>query len=331
MRTLNLTRSGLKYCTGKATPGHITDPLEHHGNAMKKKQQEQLDTGNRSMRFIFEETDIRGETVHLGSAFRDILAIHQYPPAVGALLGEFLAAAVLLSTTVKFSGKLILQVRSEGEIPLLMVECTSDQEVRAIARGAQQATSEHFDQLLTNGQLAVTIDPDKGERYQGIVPLQGGSLATSLDAYFAQSEQLQTRLWLAADENQAAGMLLQQLPTQEVIDQDERQVQWEHACTLAETLRQDELLQLKAEEILHRLYHETPLRVFPPGAVAFSCSCSTQRTLSALATLGKAELLDIIEEQGSISMDCEFCNQQYVYYKDDLHAILKESETRTLH
>lgn len=283
------------------------------------------------MRFVFEETDIRGETVHLDKAFQEIIAIHQYSPAVSRLLGEFLAAAVLLSTTIKFDGKLILQVRSQGQIPLLMVECTSKQEVRAIARGAEQATSDNFDDLLADGQLAVTIDPDNGERYQGIVPLEGGSLATSLDAYFAQSEQLQTRLWLAADQNHAAGMLLQQLPAQVVPDKDERQMHWEHACTLAETLHQDELLHLKAEQVLHRLYHEDPLRVFPPGAVVFSCSCSTQRTLSALAALGTAELLDILEEQGSIAMDCEFCNQQYIYYREDLQPILDENDTRTLH
>jgi molecular chaperone Hsp33 len=331
MRTLNLTASGLKYCTDKAITSRASDPLENHKNTMTTVAEENHDSGDRSMRFVFEETDIRGETVHLDKAFRDVLATDQYAPPVSRLLGEFLAAAVLLSTTLKFDGKLILQVRSQGQIPLLMVECTSRQEIRAIARGADQATSENFEDLLANGQLAVTIDPDNGERYQGIVPLEGGSLATSLEAYFAQSEQLKTRLWLAADENHAAGMLLQQLPTQLAPNEEERQMQWEHACTLAETLHQDELLQLKAEQILHRLYHEDPLRVFPPGAVVFSCSCSKERTLSALAALGTAELLDILEEQGSIAMDCEFCNQRYIYYREDLQPLLDDNDTRTLH
>ena len=128
------------------------------------------------------DTDIRGETVHLGDAYRDIIALHQYAPAVSKLLGEFMAAAVLLSTTLKFEGKLILQARSEGQIPLLMVECTSALEIRAIARGADQATSTNFDQLLSKGQLVITIDPDQGQRYQGIVPLIGDSLAHSLDS-----------------------------------------------------------------------------------------------------------------------------------------------------
>jgi molecular chaperone Hsp33 len=298
---------------------------------MNTSEEESLLSADRAMRFVFEQTDVRGETVHLDKAFTDVLAVHQYAPSVRRLLGEFLAASVLLSTTLKFDGKLILQVRSEGQIPLLMVECTSKREVRAIARGAEQATSENFELLLTNGQLAVTIDPDNGERYQGIVPLLGGSLATSLDAYFAQSEQLQTRVWLAADEHRAAGMLLQQLPAQVVPSEEDRQAQWEHACTLAQTLTVEELLELKAEQILHRLYHEDPMRVFPAAPVVFSCSCSSERTLSALASLGRAEILDILDEQGSIAMDCEFCNQQYIYHQEDLQPLLDDDETRTLH
>lgn len=298
---------------------------------MNTPEEESLLSSDRAMRFIFEQTDVRGETVHLDKSFGEIVTIHQYAPSVSLLLGEFLAAAVLLSTTLKFDGKLILQVRSEGQIPLLMVECTSNREIRAIARGAEQATSDNFEFLLAEGQLAVTIDPDNGERYQGIVPLLGGSLATSLDSYFAQSEQLQTRVWLAADEHRAAGMLLQQLPTQVVTSEEDRQAQWEHACTLAQTLTEEELLELKAEEILHRLYHEEPLRVFPAAQVVFSCSCSSERTLSALASLGRVEIMDILDEQGSIAMDCEFCNQQYVYCQEDLQPLLDGDETRTLH
>ncbi|MFK8048697.1 MAG: Hsp33 family molecular chaperone HslO [Halioglobus sp.] len=286
---------------------------------------------DRSLRFLFEDTDIRGEIVRLDDSFKEILAIHQYAPGVSQIMGELLAAAVLLSTTLKFEGKLILQIRSEGQIPLMMVECTSEQEVRAIARGAEHATSNNFDLLLTGGQLAITIDPAQGERYQGIVPLAGGSVARSLDAYFAQSEQLQTRLWLAADGRQAGGMLLQQLPSQIVADQSEREEQWTHACTLAETIKDEELLLLSAEQIIHRLYHEDSLRVFAPSAIKFHCSCSRERTYGALCTLDGAELRDILDEQGSISMDCEFCNQQYIFAEEDLLSLLPPDESITLH
>ena len=158
------------------------------------------DHGDTSLRCLFEDADIRGETVHLDEAYREILSIHEYAPGVNRLLGEFLAAAVLLSTNLKYEGKLILQVRSEGQIPLLMVECDHKLQVRAIARGAQEATSDNNAQLLTNGQLAITIDPSNGQRYQGIVPLVEDSLAHSLDAYFEQSEQLKSRLWLGHEE-----------------------------------------------------------------------------------------------------------------------------------
>ncbi len=298
---------------------------------MEALEEDSKQSGDRSLRFVIEDTDVRGEIVHLQDSLQEILAIHQYAPGVSRLLGEFLAAAVLLSTTLKFDGKLILQARSEGQIPLLMVECTNQRQIRAIARGAEHATSEDFAQLLTRGQLAITVDPAKGKRYQGIVPLMGECLATCLDAYFRQSEQLQTRVWLAADENRAAGMLLQQLPAQLTPDPEERQAQWGHVCTLGATITSGELLELNAEQILHRLYHEDPLRVFAPTRVNFHCDCSRERTFSALASLGSAELRDILSEQGSIAMDCEFCNQQYIFQPGDLLPLLTDDESRTLH
>jgi len=277
-----------------------------------------------SQRFLFDNADIRGETVHLDSTLEEILAVHQYAPAVCQLIGEFLAAAVLLSTTLKFEGKLILQARSEGQIPLLMVECTNLLNVRAIVRGAEQATSSNFAHLLTNGQLAITVDPVKGQRYQSIVPLGSDSLAHSLDAYFEQSEQLATRFWLAADQHRAAGMLLQQMPIRAGEDTQQRARQWQHACSLAATIRQRELLELSAEELLHRLYHEDPVRVFDPSAVNFQCSCSRERTLGALISIDNVELEDILRQHGSITMDCEFCNQQYQFQRSDIAALLPE-------
>jgi molecular chaperone Hsp33 len=306
-------------------------PTEPFATVMDTPEDQNKTPADRALRFLFEHTDIRGETVHLDQSLQEILAIHQYAPGVERLIGEFLAASVLLASTIKFSGKLILQVRSEGQIPLLMVECTSERQIRAIARGAEQATSDDFAQLLQSGQLAITVEPDEGQRYQGIVPLAGGSLATSLDAYFEQSEQLQTRLWLAADGHSAAGLLLQQLPAQRTADQQERQEQWQHACTLGATIRGEELLALRGEEILHRLFHEDPLRVFPPTGVEFRCSCSRERTYSALAIIGAAEVQDILDEQGSISMDCEFCNQQYVFRPEDVAELLPPSNGQTLH
>lgn len=284
-----------------------------------------------SRRFLFDDADIRGETVLLESALREIISIHQYAPGVSRLIGEFLAAAVLLSTTLKFDGKLILQARSKGQVPLLMAECNSALQVRAIARGAEEATSLRFDQLLEDGQLAITIDPDRGQRYQGIVPLEQHSLAHSLDAYFEQSEQLKTQFWLASDGHRAAGLLLQQLPTQLTQDSAERLRQWEHASSLAATLQAQELLQLDSERLLYRLYHESPVRLFDPASVSFQCTCSRQRTFNALCSLNPAEVTELLEELGSITMDCEFCNQQYQFTREDLAAVLGDENTKILH
>jgi molecular chaperone Hsp33 len=288
-------------------------------------------SGDQSQRFLFDDADIRGESVQLDVAYREILAIHQYAFGVSRLLGEFLSAAVLLSSNLKFEGKLVLQVRSEGQIPLLMVECNHQLQVRGIARGAEHATSSSNDQLLCNGQLAITVDPTDGQRYQGIVPLQQGSLAQSLDAYFEQSEQLKTRIWLAADGQRAGGLLLQQLPVQIADDNTLRLQQWERACSLAATVREAELLELHANKLLYRLYHQDPVRLFEPSPVKFHCTCSRERTRNALATLHPTELEELLTELGCITMDCEFCNQQYSFTRNDLQDVLKGSRDKTLH
>jgi len=284
-----------------------------------------------SQRFIFEQADVRGETVHLHRAYQDILAIHQYPPGVARLMGEFLAAAVLLSTNLKFEGKLIVQARSEGQIPLLMAQCNDQLEVRAIAQGAQEATANSIDLLLADGQLAITIDPDRGERYQGIVALEGQSLAETLDAYFQQSEQLNTRIWLAADGERAGGMLLQQLPAQLTTDEQARQRFWEHVATLASTTEPQELMHLDTASLVHRLYHEEALRLYEPGLVRFACGCTRERSLNALSCLGGEELRELLCESDPIVMDCEFCNAQFQFTAEDLSELLEATESKTLH
>jgi molecular chaperone Hsp33 len=288
-------------------------------------------------KFIFEQADVRGEFARLDDSYQQILDIHQYAPAVGALLAEFLAASVLLSTTIKFEGRLILQADSSGEIPLIMAECSNDLQVRAIARGAEQATSSQFASLLHKGRLAITIEPNAGQRYQGIVPLQEADLASCIEHYFETSEQLPTRLWLASeapggDEHpRASGLLLQQLPAEMVTDTQERANHWEHVCTLASTVSDRELLQLDPEQLLVRLFHEDPLQLFTAEAANFSCSCSRQRCLTALMAISAQELDEILLEQGEISMDCEFCNQQYRFNREDVSAHFDAEDSRPVH
>lgn len=282
-------------------------------------------------KFVFEEADIRGEVCHLDQSTAEILDLHQYPPAVARLLGEFLAAAVLLSTTIKFDGRLILQAQGSGDIPLLMAECNNNLEIRGIARGTAQASGQDFSSLLPGGTLAITIEPSNGQRYQGIVPLEGGSLAACLEHYFANSEQLATRLWLTCDGASAGGLLLQQLPAQLVPNAALRNQQWEHVCILAATVMEQELLRSGQELLLAHLFPEDPIKLLPQRSVRFHCSCSAGRCLDALASLPPAELEELFTEQETITMDCEFCNQQYAFKASDLEASGEAAAGREQH
>jgi len=282
-------------------------------------------------KFVFQGMDIRGEMVHLDRSYSEINAIHQYAPGVAQLLGEFLAAAVLLSTTIKFQGRLILQSQGNGEIPLLMAECTHELDVRAIARGAEQATALEFASLLGGGHLSITIEPLKGKRYQGIVSLEGANLSSCIESYFTNSEQLATRLWLACDGATATGLLLQQLPAQEVPEPEPRARQWEHICTLAETVTNQELIEVSQENLLLRLFHEDPLIMFDSRRVQFACSCSRERCQRALSSLGEAELRDLLQEQQPIDIECEFCNQHYEFTAIDFELADGAAEPDALH
>lgn len=271
-------------------------------------------------RFIFDNTDVRGEHVRLEKSYQDILNIHHYPPGVANLLGEFLAAASLLSATIKFEGALILQVRGDGEVPLIMAEANSERELRAIARDAGQAMSLDFKTLIGNGQLAMTIDPKHGKRYQGIVSLDGESLARCLESYFEQSEQLSTRIWLDADGKCASGIMLQELPSK-APDKD----RWQHLTTIADTIKSEELLSLDADALLYRLYHQDAVRLFEAKPLIARCQCSRERVEKALLSIGQSELNDIVLEQGLVETNCEFCNRLYQFSAAEIAAMFNEN------
>lgn len=274
-----------------------------------------------TQRFLFDDTDVRGELVGLEASYQHVLAKHAYPQPVAQLLGELLAAASLLVGTLKFEGLLILQARSEGAVPLLMVECSSEGDVRGIARyHAEQINADAgLAELMPEGVLAMTIDPTQGQRYQGIVALDGVNLAECFTNYFVTSEQLSTRFWLSADGQRARGLLLQQLPADRLKDAEEREASWQHVATLADTLQTEELLGLDNETLLYRLYHEEPLRLFEPRGLQFRCSCSRERSANALVSLGQADAELLIEENaGSIVIDCQFCNERYAFDAADV-------------
>jgi molecular chaperone Hsp33 len=263
-------------------------------------------------RFLFEHEPIRGELVHLDDAWRSIQDHHDYPPLLKKVMGELSAAAVLLAATLKLQGSLVLQIQGHGAIKLLVVECTGELQLRATAKweGPLHGT---LPELVGDGRFVITLDPKDGRAYQSIVALEGETVAEILQNYMTRSEQLETRLYLAADENGVGGMLLQKLPEQAEADLDA----WPRVTQLAETLQNDELLQLSAEKLLHRLYHEEDVRLFEAQPVSFKCSCSRESVAQMLRMLGDDETASILAEQGLIEIHCEFCNHRYEFDKVD--------------
>lgn len=293
-------------------------------------------------RFIFDDCDIRGELVTLGDSYREVLKHNNYPPAIQRLLGEFLAAVGLLSSTLKFDGMVILQARGDGPISTIMAECSHHQNLRGIVRMNKElelsedlANHGSLQELLGTCVLFITIEPKRNEnfqgkleRYQGIVPMESPNLAGCLEAYFSQSEQLATRLWFASDDQHASGLLIQALPQQLNTDADTNSAHWETITTLAATITAAELLELDHTTILHRLFHEQALRVFEPKVLQFFCSCSRERSASALLSIGQEEVEELLVEEGSIDIDCQFCNQHYHFSAADVRELLGGS---TLH
>ncbi len=283
-------------------------------------------------RFLFEQKDCRGELVTLSNSYRDVLKNGRYSADVEQRLGEFLAAACLLAATLKFEGILTLQARGDGPIPLLMAECNHQRGIRGIARTAESeednsALSGSLADLVGEGHLILTIDPTKGERYQGIIPLSKPTLQECLEDYFTLSEQLPTRFWISCDGKTATGMLLQRLP-QQLASEEENKDYWQHVSTLAESVTPNEMVTLDHQTLLHRLYHQESVRLFDPKPLKFSCTCSRERTGQALKAMGAEEVTAMLSEQGNVNVDCQFCGTRYDFSLDDVGDIFKKS---TLH
>lgn len=293
-----------------------------------------------SQRFIFEDLDIRGEFVHLESSYQAVLSNGDYPEVIQRLLGELVCASVLLSSILKYEGRLAIHAQSEGPVKLLVAECSDENGVRAIAHFDEERMTD-FDQntplsaLITGGQLAIMIQPAKGKQYQGIVPLSGNTLAECLESYFEQSEQLPTRIYLAADQQKAGGLLLQQLPGNPDGLTEEASNQWEHITTLANTTRSQELTELSANTLLSRLFVEESIRAFEVQSVNFQCRCSKEKTRFALSAMERHELEEIIEKKQCIAVDCQFCTTRYEFTRDDLKLLdqpeMPPNQSATLH
>jgi molecular chaperone Hsp33 len=265
-------------------------------------------------RFLFDDMPVRGGWVRIDAAYREVLAQHDYPPVLRRMLGELLAATALLANNLKFKGSLIVQVQSPGPLQLLVVESTDGLGLRAIAKWQGDLPDDaDLLRLAGNGRCVITLDPrDGAQMYQGIVALESGTIAEVLEHHMQSSEQLATRMWLAADGERAAGLLVQKLPGSGSGDRKSGE-DWERITLLGSTVRTGELLKLEADALLQRLFAEEAVRLFAEHAVRFECGCSEARVANALLLLGRNEIEQVLAEQGRIEVACEFCNRKYAF------------------
>lgn len=282
-------------------------------------------------RFYIEDSPVRGEVVHLEETLQTILAQRDYAPAVQVLLGEMLSATALLASTLKIKGRISLQIQASGSFKWAMAECNHLGEVRALAdyeadpRFNTADSSSTVLSTLISPVLFINIEPEFGERYQGIVALDKPNLAGCLMQYYDLSAQIPTRIVLASSAQRAGGLLIQLLPRnseeeQERVDQD----LWPRLTMLTETLKIEELTDLESSEILYRLYNEEEVRLPEVELLKFGCTCSKERCAQALEQIGAEAVRETLEHQNPITMDCQFCNTQYSFSAEEALGLFGE-------
>ncbi|MHA4867276.1 Hsp33 family molecular chaperone HslO [Duganella sp. PWIR1] len=293
-----------------------------------------LTTGQDTLqKFIFDNAAVRGELIDISATWRDVLSRRDYPAPVKKVLGQMTAAAALLSANLKFNGSIVMQIHGDGPVNLLVVECDADLRLRATAKlvdGAEVADDANLTALVNahgKGRFVITLDPaDKmpGQQpYQGIVPLDGNEVATVIENYMLRSEQLDTKLWLAADDNVSRGLLLQKLPYHggkaeaTPLNEEDALETWNRAVILGSTLKEQELLETGIDVLIQRLFWEETIRVFDPLHPQFHCSCTREKVGNMLKMLGRPEVDSVIEEHGVVAVNCDFCGQHYEYDKVD--------------
>ncbi|MBC3947834.1 Hsp33 family molecular chaperone HslO [Erwinia persicina] len=276
-------------------------------------------------RYLFENHAVRGELVTVSQTWQEMINGHDYPQPVQQVLGELLVATSLLTATLKFEGDITVQLQGDGPLNMAVINGNNHQEMRGVARmQGEIADGCSLKEMVGNGYLVITISPKEGERYQGVVGLEGDTLAACLEDYFMRSEQLPTRLFIrtGTSESQmgAAGILLQVLPAQ-----DASLDEFNHLATLTDTIKTEELLGLPANDVLWRLYHQEEVTLFDPQNVVFKCTCSRERCGEVLRTLPEEEVDQILQEDGNIDMHCDYCGNHYVYDAVDIAAIRNDS------
>ena len=274
-------------------------------------------TNDNVTRFILDGANVRGALVKLNDTWQNIAARANYPTAIAQYLAQCSVASALFASSIKINGRLSIHLRGAGHIRTLFAECTTQGTLRGIAH-FDIPVPEHIDiqDFGLEAVLAITIENQgllgrEPQRYQGLVGLQAESLSQAFEMYFEQSEQLPTRLLLFNDKDQAAGILIQQLP-----DQIGNSDNWQRAQLLLETTTSEEVFSLSADEMLYRLFHEESIKLLDSKPLSFACSCSRDRVQDALISLGKDEIEQTIAENGELTVHCDFCGQAYHFTEE---------------
>ncbi|WP_375752147.1 Hsp33 family molecular chaperone HslO [Vibrio sp. HN007] len=277
-------------------------------------------------RYLFENLSVRGELVQLDETYQQIISSKEYPQPVQNLLGELLVATTLLTATLKFEGSITLQLQGDGPVSLAVINGDHNQKVRGVARWEGDIDDDaDLHTLMGKGHLVMTITPSKGERYQGVVGLEGDTLSEVLENYFIRSEQLKTRIWIRLGEHDgkphAAGMLLQVVP-----DGTGKPEDFEHLEQLTSTIKNEELFSLEANDLLYRLYNQETVQLFTPQNVEFYCGCSRERSAGAILSIEKEEVYDILTKEGTISLHCDYCGTQYTFDENQVSELFMGSD-----
>lgn len=280
-------------------------------------------------RFMFDDCPVRGLQVNLYQVWQHVQRNKKYPLPIKQALGELTVAAVLLASNLKFEGSLIVQVQGTGILKMLVAEATSSATCRATARWDETAVIDDamslVDLLGENGRFVLTLQPANGESWQGMVELEGDSIAQMLMNYMVRSEQLATYIALAVNAQHAGGLLLQKLPGQKIEEDC-----WPELTVLAETVKTDELLQLDAHTLLYRLFHEHEVRLLADQSIEFACTCSRAKVSDMLLLLGGQEVGEAVAEQGSIKINCDFCHANYVFDEVDVNVLFGRNIVETV-
>ena len=279
-------------------------------------------------RYLFTDAHARGELVQLSSSFKSIIKNHNYPAGVEKLLGELLSATCLLTATLKFEGDITVQLQGDGPVGYMSVSGNNNQQMRGIVKLTEETSAETLQELIGKGTMIITIRPNVGEAYQGVVALDQDNLADCLAHYFDVSEQIDTKIWLFSDSEQqmTGGALVQVLPDGDgsIENKEKQQNDFEHLCQLTNTIKTEEIFSLEAEALLYRLYHQEKVNIFDPQTVSYVCGCSADKCLAAIAQIEPSEIKAILAEQGKISMTCDYCITTYDFDELSLQSFISK-------